>query len=285
MNVNRVGYLVHSRLTKPWLSIEYFFNKTKLSGEIRKLKEKVLLTTFGTDLEKLFHIPASPGSESIFGWMKNVSMSYEEFLESTYFFAGPNITTTSFALANTLFLLGMNHAVQEKLYCELKAILTSSSESVNKNDISKMSYLDLVIKEGMRLLPTSISQARKVMKPLKLKNFMLPEGTNVFIPTLEVHTDEKLWGDDVLEFKPERFKSENFKKIHPYSYIPFSQGPRICPGVRYSMISMKIFLSRFLMEYKVSTDMKYNEIEFLVIPGLTTKQPMKILCEKRVELI
>jgi cytochrome P450 family 4 len=82
------------------------------------------------------------------------------------------------------------------------------------------------------------------------------------IPTLEIHRDKSIWGEDALEFKPERFIDENFKNIHPYAYIPFSNGSRMCPGYKYAMITMKIFLSRFITKYQVSTTAKFKNLKF-----------------------
>lgn len=44
------------------------------------------------------------------------------------------------------------------------------------------------------------------------------------MPLLDVHLDKSIWGDDALEFKPERFSDENMESIHPYAYFPFSKG-------------------------------------------------------------
>jgi cytochrome P450 family 4 len=78
-----------------------------------------------------------------------------------------------------------------------------------------------------------------------------------------------------LEFKPERFEPENFAKIHPYAYFPFSGGTRMCPGYKYSMITMKIFISRFIMKYRIATNMKFEDLELVF--ALTTdfkKRPL-----------
>jgi cytochrome P450 len=80
---------------------------------------------------------------------------------------------------------------------------------------------------------------------------------------LETHRDKNIWGEDAMEFKPERFEPENLEKVHPYAYTPFKGGLRMCPGYKYAKITLKIFISRFIMKYRLSTDMKYEELEFL----------------------
>jgi cytochrome P450 len=89
----------------------------------------------------------------------------------------------------------------------------------------------------------------------------VPGGTNVLILPNELHTDKSVWGEDALQFNPERFTDENFKNIHPYAFLPFSNGPRICPGFKYAWIVMKVFLSRFLMKYRVTTSLKFEDLK------------------------
>jgi hypothetical protein len=54
---------------------------------------------------------------------------------------------------------------------------------------------------------------------------MIPKDTTIMIPTVGLHMDERFW-DEPEKFDPERFNEENVKKIVPYSYIPFGEGPR-----------------------------------------------------------
>jgi cytochrome P450 len=71
-----------------------------------------------------------------------------------------------------------------------------------------------------------------------------------------------LWGDDAEEFKPERFEKENFQKIHPYAYLPFSKGPRNCIGYKYAENNLKVILSHFIRRFVISTHTKISEVEF-----------------------
>jgi cytochrome P450 len=263
------------------LANDFIYERTNLSKEIFNLKEDIFLKDLKFNFAERFDTTKEIDPRSFFDLMKKVSMPYEDLLEATIFFMGASAETTASSLASALHLLGMNQNVQEKLYDELKSVLKSGKDYVTEDEISKMTYLDLVIKEVLRLLPVAIIQGRVVTKPLKLKKYTLPVGTVTHIPTLQIHTNTKFWGDDALEFRPERFDEEHFKQMHPYTYFPFSNGPRICPGMKYALMAMKIFLSRFLMEFKVTSPLIYKELKFVMGLTLKTKQDPVLLFEKR----
>jgi cytochrome P450 len=55
------------------------------------------------------------------------------------------------------------------------------------------------------------------------------QGSELLISVVEVHRDPTCFPDPE-EFIPERFESESVSQMDPYSYIPFSMGPRNCIG-------------------------------------------------------
>lgn len=109
----------------------------------------------------------------------------------------------------------------------------------------------------------------------------MPSGAIVLFLAHQLHTDENYWGKDAKEFKPERFAKENAKNIEHCAYIPFSKGPRACPGRKYAMNVVKTFLSRFLMKYRVSTDLKYDELKFQFFLTIMVKQGFMMKVERR----
>ncbi|CAK9185036.1 unnamed protein product [Ilex paraguariensis] len=57
--------------------------------------------------------------------------------------------------------------------------------------------------------------------------------------------DRELWGDDVYEFKPERFKDDSLYGgcKHKMGFLPFGFGGRMCVGRNLSMLEYKIVLT------------------------------------------
>jgi cytochrome P450 family 6 len=58
---------------------------------------------------------------------------------------------------------------------------------------------------------------------------ILPSGTATYIPVYGIHHDPQYYPDP-QKFDPERFTEENMKERHPFTYLPFGAGQRICLG-------------------------------------------------------
>lgn len=88
----------------------------------------------------------------------------------------------------------------------------------------------------------------------------MPKGSDVVIPFYTIFRDPKYY-EDAKQFKPERFSVEqSVEKKSLYTYMPFSIGPRNCPGQRFAMYEMKSVLSKIVHNFEISLT-KGSEVE------------------------
>jgi cytochrome P450 len=98
---------------------------------------------------------------------------------------------------------------------------------------------------------------------------ILPKGATIVMPTYTIHRDP-MYFSDPERFDPERFAPQNSVGRHPYAYIPFGLGRRICAGHVYAIMESKTIVSTVMRRYCIT------EIEG-GIKGLDEKLKMSFL--------
>ncbi|XP_033213837.1 cytochrome P450 4c3-like [Belonocnema kinseyi] len=179
-----------------------------------------------------------------------VLMTDEDIPEQvkTFMFAGHD--TTASALNWAIFNLGSNPDVQEKLHQELDQVFRDSKEPATMQQIAELTYHERVIKENLRLNPSVPLVARRLTENLELDGKIIPKGVNATLHIMPLHRDPEFWPDP-WKFVPDRFLPENCKGRHPYSYVPFSAGPRNCIGIKFAVAEQKIVLIAILRKWRV----------------------------------
>ncbi|ERM95066.1 hypothetical protein AMTR_s00009p00250080 [Amborella trichopoda] len=120
----------------------------------------------------------------------------------TFFFAGHE--TTSLALSWTLMLLASHVEWQKELREEVME--ATKGETLDSNMLPKLKKMGWVMKEVMRLYPSGPNVQRQAREDIQIGDKMVPKGTNIWVDIVALHHDPRLWGEDVNEFKPQRFR-------------------------------------------------------------------------------
>ncbi len=152
-------------------------------------------------------------------------------------------------LAFTLYLVSEHPEVRDRIEAELSMIL--GREPVSLETVGQFKYLEMVIKECMRLLPVTTVLSRQTASKVELKGYTLPKGRLILLSPWVLHRNEAYFPEP-LRFRPERFDPETGQEIDRYAYLPFSTGPRICIGNAFAMMQMKINLATIWQEYRLT---------------------------------
>uniref|UniRef100_A0A8D9AC24 Cytochrome P450 4g15 n=1 Tax=Cacopsylla melanoneura TaxID=428564 RepID=A0A8D9AC24_9HEMI len=185
----------------------------------------------------------------------------------------------------TLILLAIHQDVQDKVLEELDHVLGSdSSYCPTYEDLCKLEYLDMVIKESLRLYPAAPIIGRHIDEDFDLGNgIILPEGVTVFISIYAVHRDPKYY-DNPNQFDPNRWTPDLVAQRPPNCFMPFSTGPRNCIGGKYAMMQMKTVLSTILRKYRILPAKECSRMEDIAFDWKITiklNENCKIRLEKR----
>jgi cytochrome P450 len=68
--------------------------------------------------------------------------------------------------------------------------------------------------------------------------YTIPSNTKVMVSLASLQTSPRLWGPDVLSFRPSRWllPDNTFFEPPKGAYLPWSAGPRVCPGYKMSQV-------------------------------------------------
>lgn len=124
----------------------------------------------------------------------------------------------------------------------------------------------MILLEVLRLYPPVIAQYQHTYKDTKVGEIIIPAGVDVTLPTLLIHHDPEVWGDNVDEFNPERF-SEGASKASKdqLAFFPFGFGPRTCVGQNFALIEAKVALSTILQNFSFQLSPSYSHAPHTVM--------------------
>ncbi|HEY1423517.1 MAG TPA: cytochrome P450 [Candidatus Acidoferrum sp.] len=163
----------------------------------------------------------------------------------TLFLAGHE--TTANTLSWTWMLLAQNPAVEKKFHEELDGVLGGRAPTLD--DLQKLTYLNHVLTESLRLFPTAWGMARLAAEEHEIAGYPVRVGYGVAFAQWVVHRDAR-WFDAPLEFRPERWENGLAKKLPRFAYFPFGGGPRQCIGNTFALMEASVVLATIGQKYR-----------------------------------
>ncbi|CAL8993801.1 unnamed protein product [Prunus brigantina] len=154
--------------------------------------------------------------------------------------------TTSATLEWAMAELLRNPENLSKAQEELKHII-GKGKPVEESDITRLPYLQAIIKETFRLHPAApLLIPRKARADVEICGYIVPKGAQVLVNAWAIGRDPSIW-DNPNSFMPERFLGLDMDVTgRNFELIPFGGGRRICPGLPLAMRMLNLMLGSLL---------------------------------------
>uniref|UniRef100_A0A8D8IIE1 Probable cytochrome P450 6a14 n=1 Tax=Culex pipiens TaxID=7175 RepID=A0A8D8IIE1_CULPI len=224
---------------------KYFLKAVKDTVEYRE-SNNVERNDFMNLLIKLKN--AEPVEEGSSRPMEKLSLNEISAQAFVFFFAG--FETSSTLMSFCLYELAMNQELQDRARKNVRDVLNQHG-SLTYEAIHGMKYLENCIFETLRIYPPASILFRIATQDYRVPNtdFTIEKGTATNIPVLAIHRDPELYPDP-MKFDPERFNPDQVAKRHPFAFLPFGEGPRVCIGMRFALMQTRVGLATLLQNFR-----------------------------------
>jgi retinoid hydroxylase len=181
-------------------------------------------------------------------------------------FAGHETTTsliTSFCMvvAQRPDILAQLRAEQDSVNLDLP---------LNLELLKQMTVLDRTIKEVERLYPPIGGGFRGVVEEFEFNGCRVPAGWQVLYRIAEAHLDSDIFPNST-EFDIDR----HHERAPDFSLVTYGGGPRVCIGLAFAQMEMKIIASKLLRNYSWELLPEQN-LAMKAIPTLHPHDGLKI---------
>ena len=221
----------------------------------------------------------TPHDDLLSRFMKKKESYSEEFLQHValnFILAGRD--TSSVALSWFFWLVIQNPNVEEKIITEICTVLMETrgndtskwvQEPLVFEEVDRLMYLKAALSETLRLYPSVPEDSKHVVADDILPSgTFVPKGSSITYSIYSIGRMKFVWGDDCLEFKPERWLSldgSKFEVHDSYRFVAFNAGPRICLGKDLAYLQMKSIAAAVLLRHRL-----------MVVPGHRVEQKMSL---------
>ncbi|XP_031834821.2 cytochrome P450 6a2 [Nomia melanderi] len=183
--------------------------------------------------------------------MDNNKLELLQAAAQAYVFYIGGFETSSTTITYCMYELAKHQNIQDKLRNEIQTVIKQHG-GFTYNAVNDMPYLHKVVSETLRKYPPIGTLNRVCTKEqwIDEEGVTVPLGVPVIIPVFGIHRDPDIYPEPE-KFDPERFSEENIKARHSYAYLPFGEGPRICIGLRFGLLQVKIAVINTLLKHRV----------------------------------
>lgn len=181
----------------------------------------------------------------------------------TVFIAGHE--TTANAMSWLWVILSQQPEIRKEIENEVAMVLGQKKPTAA--DFPNLPYILKVFKETLRVYPPVPILPRGIEEDSTLGNYEIKKGGEVFFSAYLLHRHPDFWENPEV-FDPNRFERETERKQHPFAYLPFGGGPRICLGNSFAMMEAVFIVAMTTQRFRLKVVNK-KPVEPLI--SLTTR--------------
>ncbi|KAL2321222.1 hypothetical protein Fmac_030191 [Flemingia macrophylla] len=202
-------------------------------------KKNVQSKHFVDILLSLMHQPMDHNKQEHFIDRTNIKAILTDMLAGSF-------DTTAGAIEWGMSELLRHPRVMKKLQDELSSVV-GINRLVEEFDLTKLPYLNMVVKETLRLYPIAALVPRESLEDITINGYFIKKKSRTLINAWAIGRDPKVWSDNAEIFYPERFVNNNIDlKGHDFQLIPFGSGRRGCPGIQMAITTFSLVLAQLV---------------------------------------
>ncbi len=179
----------------------------------------------------------------------------EEVARTVFNLVVAGAESNAISTAKTLAAIAADPALLQRLKAEVDTVLPpgSPSNAITCALLRKSStpLLDACVREGLRLYAPATAVQRVAGEDMKLGGGFVLAGTTLCVCIHALHMDERVWPQP-RAFKPDRFEGP-VQKRPAHAWLPFSTGPRRCPGEVVAMLQARAMIARTVQRFAVQS--------------------------------
>ncbi|KAL5753680.1 hypothetical protein ACOSP7_021900 [Xanthoceras sorbifolium] len=184
-------------------------------------------------------------------------------------------TTIDWALSELI----KHPRIMKKVKNELENVV-GIDKMVEESDLDNVEYLDMVIKETLRLHPVvPLLLPHESREDCIVNGFHIPKKSRVFINVWAIGRDPDAWTDP-NKFYPKRFVGSNIDlRGRDFQLIPFGSGRRSCAGMQLGLIVVRLVLAQLIhcFDWELPDGMVATKLDMTEHFGIVTSRAKHLL--------
>src|SRR5262249_20645763 len=129
-----------------------------------------------------------------------------------------------------------------------------------------LTYTRAVLSEALRLFPPAFVITRRAVAADRAGDVDIPRGSMVMVSPFVLHRHARLWTDPEI-FDPSRFLGDA-TPAHPFAFLPFGAGPRVCVGAHFALTEAALVLAMLIKRFEIT---RADDVPVLPVAAITTQ--------------